>query len=81
MEYQTALLRGDMDAAAEIPKSLPKDQLNKAAQFLKGRDLKELALQVTTDPAHKFDLSLQLDDLDSAVDIVRTIPETEAETK
>lgn len=44
-------------------------------------DLKELALQVTTDPDHKFDLSLQLDDLDSALEIVRTIPDAEAETK
>lgn len=44
-------------------------------------DLKELALRVTTDPDHKFDLSLQLDDLDAALEIVREIPETEAETK
>lgn len=38
-------------------------------------------MQVTSDPDHKFDLSLQLDDLDAAVDIVRAIPENEAETK
>ena len=38
-------------------------------------------MQVTSDPDHKFDLSLQLDDLDAAVDIVRSIPENEAETK
>jgi len=44
-------------------------------------DLKELALQVTTDPDHKFDLSLQLDDLDSAVEIARSVVEAEAETK
>ncbi|KAI0065970.1 coatomer protein [Artomyces pyxidatus] len=81
IEYQTAVLRGDMDAAAEILPTVPKDQRNKVARFLEGKDLKELALQVTTDPDHKFDLSLQLDDLDSALDIVRTVPETEAETK
>ena len=44
-------------------------------------DLKELALQVTTDPDHKFDLALQLDDLDSALEIARITPENEAETK
>jgi coatomer subunit beta' len=44
-------------------------------------DLKELALQVTSDPDHKFDLSLQLDDLDTALEIARSIPELEAETK
>jgi coatomer subunit beta' len=44
-------------------------------------DLKELALQVTIDPDHKFDLSLQLDDLESALEIVRSVPELEAEAK
>ena len=43
--------------------------------------LKELALQVTTDADHKFDLSLQLDGRDAAVDIARTVPELEAEAK
>lgn len=44
-------------------------------------DLKELALQVTTDPDHKFELALQLDDLDTALEITRTVPELEAELK
>ncbi len=43
--------------------------------------MKELALQITTDPDHKFDLSLQLDDLDAAVEIAKTVPELEAEPK
>lgn len=38
-------------------------------------------MQVTNDPDHKFDLSLQLDDLDTAVDIARSVPENEAEIK
>ena len=37
VEYQTAVLRGDMDAAAEILPTLPKDQLNKVARFLEGK--------------------------------------------
>lgn len=44
-------------------------------------ELKELALQVTTDPDHKFDLSLQLDDLDGALEIARSIPPPESDTK
>jgi coatomer subunit beta' len=44
-------------------------------------ELKELALKVTTDPDHKFDLSLQLDDLDTALEIVKGVPELEAESK
>lgn len=36
---------------------------------------------MTTDPDHKFDLSLQLDDLDGALEIVQSIPPPESETK
>ena len=38
-------------------------------------------MEVTTDPDHKFELSLQLDDLNSALEIVRTLNAVEAETK
>ncbi|KZT37143.1 Coatomer, beta' subunit [Sistotremastrum suecicum HHB10207 ss-3] len=81
IEYETAIIRGDLDAAAEILNSVPKDQRNRIARFLEGRDLKELAISVTLDPDHKFDLALQLDDLDTALEIVRSIPEGEATTK
>lgn len=37
VEYQTAVLRGDMDAANEILPTLPKEQLNKVARFLESR--------------------------------------------
>ncbi|EPQ58853.1 coatomer protein [Gloeophyllum trabeum ATCC 11539] len=81
VEYQTAVLRGDMEAAEEILPTIPKDQRNKVARFLEGRDLKELALQVATDPDQKFDLAIQLDDLDTALGIARSVPESEAESK
>ena len=105
VEYQTAILRGDTEVAAEILPTLPKDQLNKVARFLEARgtcllsssptshpyfqltlqplstDLKELALQLTTDPDHKFDLALSLDDLDTALQITNTVLENESEVK
>ncbi|KAF8634631.1 hypothetical protein AX15_000808 [Amanita polypyramis BW_CC] len=81
VEYQTAVLRGDTESANELLATLPKEQLNKVARFLEGRDMKELAIQITTDPEHKFDLALALDDLDAATDIARTVPEHEAEHK
>jgi hypothetical protein len=37
VEYQTAVLRGDMDAAAEILESVPKSEVNKVARFLEQR--------------------------------------------
>ena len=81
IEYQSAILRGELDVASEILPSIPKDQRNKVARFLENRDLKELALQVSTDPDHKFDLALQLDDLDTALEITRSIQEPESESK
>ena len=50
VEYQTAVLRGDMDAAAEILPSLPKDQLNKVARFLESKG--------TSNPLHPIHLAL-----------------------
>lgn len=37
VEYQTAVLRGDMDAANEILPNIPKEQRTKVATFLEGR--------------------------------------------
>ena len=37
IEYQTAVLQGDLDAAAEILPSIPKEQRNKVARFLEAR--------------------------------------------
>lgn len=44
-------------------------------------DLKELALELTTDNDHKFDLAIALDDLDIALEIARGTPYPESETK
>ena len=37
IEYQTAILRGDMVAAEQILPTVPKDQRNKVARFLENR--------------------------------------------
>lgn len=39
IEYQTSVLRGDMEGAEEILHTIPKDQLGKVARFLEGRGL------------------------------------------
>jgi coatomer subunit beta' len=71
LEYQTLVLRGDMETAAELLPGIPTDQLNKIARFLEGQGHKELALEVATDPEHKFDLALALNQLDIALDLAR----------
>lgn len=69
VEYQTVVLRGDMEAAAELLQDVPHDQMNKIARFLEGQGYKEMALEVATDPEHRFDLALSLNDLDTALKI------------
>jgi len=71
LEYQTLVLRQDMDSAAELLPSIPQDQLNKIARFLEGQGYKELALEIATDPEHKFDLSLALGQLDIALELAK----------
>ncbi|KAJ1995076.1 Coatomer subunit beta' [Coemansia sp. RSA 1358] len=66
IEYQTAILRGDMDVAQELLPSIPSDQRHKIAKFLEAEGMKELALDVTTDPEQRFDLAIQLNRLDAA---------------
>jgi len=66
VEYQTVVLRGDMEAADEMLATIPADQLPKIARFLEGQGYKEKALEVSTDPEQRFELALQLRQLDVA---------------
>lgn len=71
LEYQTLVLREDMETAAELLPTIPADQLNKIARFLEGQGHKELALEVATDPEHKFELAIALNQLDIALEQAR----------
>ena len=71
VEYQTLVLRGDMDSAAELLLDIPEDQKNKIARFLEGQGYKEMALEVATDREHRFDLALSLNNLPIALEIAR----------
>lgn len=71
VEYQTLILRGDMDTAAELLEDIPADQKNKIARFLEGQGYKEMALDVATDPEHRFDLALALNNLPVALEIAK----------
>ena len=71
VEYQTLVLRGDMDSAAELLLDIPEDQKNKIARFLEGQGYKDMALEVATDQEHRFDLALNLNNLPIALEIAR----------
>lgn len=71
VEYQTLVLRGDMDSAAELLSDIPQDQLNKIARFLEGQGYKDMALEVASDPEHRFELALSLNRLEIALELAR----------
>mmetsp|Transcript_23414 Transcript_23414/g.41412 ORF Transcript_23414/g.41412 Transcript_23414/m.41412 type:complete len:687 (+) Transcript_23414:75-2135(+) len=58
--YQIAIVRKDFEQAEECLREIPVEQHNKLARFLEGQELKDLALKVSRDPDHRFDLALQL---------------------
>lgn len=66
INYQTAILREDMEAAEAILAKVPEHQHNRIAQFLEAQGLKEMALEVATDPDLKFELAIQLNKLMTA---------------
>lgn len=73
IEYQTVVLRGDMDYAAELLQDVPEKERTKVARFLEKQGHQELALEVTQDPEHKFDLALALNQLSVAEEIAHTV--------
>ncbi|KAJ3206133.1 Coatomer subunit beta' [Dinochytrium kinnereticum] len=73
IEYETCILRGDIESAAKVLPSIPMDQRNRVARFLEAQNMKEEALEVSTDLEHKFDLAIQLGRLTIAHDIAREV--------
>lgn len=86
LQYQTAVMRGDFDAANELLPNIPESEYTKVARFLESQGFKEEAFAVTTDPDHKFDLALELGQIDTAHELLLKTPEedkdsTETESK
>ncbi|KAG8828474.1 hypothetical protein FRB91_002821 [Serendipita sp. 411] len=81
VEYQTAILQRDLVTAAELLSAVPEAERNKVARFLEAQDLKSLALQVTNDTEHKFELAIALDELDLALSLAEATPAPENEVK
>ena len=77
--YQTAIVRRDFEGAKKALVSIPVEQHNKLARFLESQDLKEMALALTTDSEHKFELAIACGELELAKDIC--VKERESEEK
>ena len=80
LQYQTAVMRGDFDSANQLLPSIPETEYTKVARFLESQGFKEEALAVTTDPDHKFDLSIELDQIDVALGLLQETPEEEKDS-
>ena len=73
LDYQTAVMQGDLDTADQVMPSIPADQRNRVAHFLEKQGYKQQALVVSTDPDHRFDLALALHKLVVARDIAEEL--------
>ncbi|GMT25503.1 hypothetical protein PFISCL1PPCAC_16800 [Pristionchus fissidentatus] len=69
LEYQTAVMRKDFDAADRVLGTIPKEQRTRVAHFLEKQNFKKQALAVSTDPEHRFDLALALGELKLAYEL------------
>mmetsp|Transcript_579 Transcript_579/g.1192 ORF Transcript_579/g.1192 Transcript_579/m.1192 type:complete len:972 (+) Transcript_579:202-3117(+) len=80
LQYQTAVMRGDFDAANELLPSIPEAEYTTVARFLESQGFKEEALEVTTDADHKFDLALELGKIDIAHELMKETPAEEKDS-
>lgn len=77
LEYQTVVLRGDLELAASLLDNVALSDRPKLARFLEKQDLTDVALQVTTDQDHRFELALQTGNLALAREIVSSLTHNE----
>jgi len=76
LAYQAAIVREDFRTANMLieKKKIDPKHHNKLAHFLEGQGLKEMALRVSNDPEHQFELALALKKLDLAKKILLKSP-------
>jgi len=71
LEYQTAVMRRDFDAADHVLKNIPESQFTRVAHFLEKQGFKKQALAVSRDPEHRFDLALAMGELKIAKELAQ----------
>ena len=58
LQYQTAVVRQDFETANTILPAIPETEHSSVARFLEAQGYKDVALEVSRDQDHKFDLAL-----------------------
>lgn len=66
LEYQTVILRGEIDEADDLLENIDEKDLNAVARFLEQQGYKEKALEVSKDPEDRFQLAIDTLDLELA---------------
>lgn len=59
-------MRKDFATADRVLPSIPKEHRTRVAHFLEKQGFKQQALAVSSDPDHKFELAIALEDLNTA---------------
>merc|ERR1719204_2055729 len=75
--YQVAIVRDDFEEAEEVLKEIDESHHTKLARFLEQNGHHELALGVTKDPDHKFELALNLKNIPLAREFIEEGPSPE----
>merc|ERR1719247_630462 len=73
IEYKTLVMRDDMEGAAEILPNIPQEHMDSVAQFLENRGFVQEALDIATDPEYRFELAMQLGDLQTCLAIAAEV--------
>ncbi|EPY20682.1 beta prime cop protein [Strigomonas culicis] len=74
MQYMNAIAKEDFATAEKLLPLLNTDEKHKMAQFLQNRGLLEIAMAVTTDNEHRFELAVQLKNVEVAESIAVAAP-------
>ena len=69
LEYQTVVMRGDLEYADSIIGNIDERDINKIARFLEEQGYTEKALEISTDFDQKFDLAIETSNLQLAAEI------------
>jgi coatomer subunit beta' len=80
LQFQTAVVRGDMDDANACLGAIPESEHSNVARFLEAQGLKDEALAITKDPDQKFDLALELERMEIATELMGEIKEADKDT-
>ncbi|OAF65695.1 hypothetical protein A3Q56_06595, partial [Intoshia linei] len=73
LDYQSAVLKNDFEAADTHLVSIPMSHRNSIAEFLHAQNFKKQALAVATDLEFKFILALEIEDIELSYDLAKQL--------